>query len=94
MTKRELIVNIFLFLYIMSINTLMLFRVMNILIICLFFYEYFVVNKLAISQVIKRIYYLRENDACPEHGPRDGVTHQCDRHESGIYQLFPFFPKL
>lgn len=58
MTKRELIVNIFLFLYIMSINTLMLFRVMNILIICLFFYEYFVVNKLAISQVIKRIYYL------------------------------------
>ena len=42
----------------MSINTLMLFRVMNILIICLFFYEYFVVNKLAISQVIKRIYYL------------------------------------
>ena len=55
MTKRELIVNIFLFLYIMSINTLMLFRVMNILIICLFFYEYFVVNKLAISQVIKRI---------------------------------------
>lgn len=31
MTKRELIVNIFLFLYIMSINTLMLFRVMNIL---------------------------------------------------------------
>lgn len=28
------------------------------MIICLFFYEYFVVNKLAISQVIKRIYYL------------------------------------
>ena len=56
MTKKELFTNICLFLYVISINTLILFRVMNVLIIGVFLYDYFVLKKHNIGGTKKKIY--------------------------------------